>query len=880
MAHDRARGGHQFGIAADEGIEGLRRFSPSDPAGIADTSVELVRITARGVNSAAMEPLIQDVRLAVRRLRMAPGFTVFAVVSLALGIGVSTAIYSAVRTLLWTPLGIVDPARAVSWTESGRVTPSLSWPDFVDIRAQQASFTSVAAARRLYAAVAFGDTVETVFGESVSGDYFATLGVNALHGRVLQPQDETARARVAVVSESFWRSRLHADPAAVGRSFKLSGETFEIVGVARGTFHGVHSFLPGSIWIPEVAVPDKAGTGWPARQLTDRRLRTVAVWGRLKPGVSFAQASAEAMVIAQRLDVAFPVTPAFTPTPGAPVKRVWTLRAGTHAGGDADRLDAIGLTILVAVVMVLLIACTNLANLSLAKGTSRAQETAVRTALGASRWRLIREQLVESAVVTAGGGLLGLVLMALLTEWFATDLPIAEGIVIQFIPEVSVEVLAASAGATMLALLVFGLWPAVQSTRRDVRTGLGTGAGATPPKWRLHRNLVAWQVGGSVTLLLVAAMCVKVVAGAGGTDPGVDYRRLALAQLDFALNGRDESRSRLLLDQILADASRQPGIESVSASTGLPFGIMAPSTYITTEEQPFTETRDVGEYTYRIAATPEILRTLGMQVVRGRAFMEHDDAGAPRVAVLSEGLARQVFHTTDVVGRRVLLGPRRRLVKSAPPEAFAVVGVSKDTDTFMLGRRGNPVLFVPLAQGYNSAVTISARTSDPSAAAGVLRSAIRKADPDLAISSLGTGVKLLSGPYFVLRIVAALASALGALALVLAMAGLYGVLAHVVSRRTREIGIRIAMGADRSRIIALILCDGLRPVVKGLVLGLGAGIVFRIALRSTIVTGIAPVDPLTFAFVPVPFVIAALIACYVPASRASRVEPTVALKDL
>jgi putative ABC transport system permease protein len=387
-------------------------------------------------------------------------------------------------------------------------------------------------------------------------------------------------------------------------------------------------------------------------------------------------------------------------------------------------------------------------------------------------------------------------------------------------------------------------------------------------------------VGGSVALLLVAAMCVKVIARVGGTDPGVDYRRLALAQLDFAMNGHDEARSQLLLDQILADASRQPGIESVSASTGLPFGIMAPPIYVTTEDQPFTETRDIGEYAHRIAATREIFGTLGMQVVRGRAFTDRDDAGARRVAILSEGLARQVFHTTDVVGRRVLLGLRSRLVKSAPPEAFAVVGVSKDTDTFMLGRRDNPVLFVPLAQGYNSPVTISARAANPSAAAGVLRSAIRKADPELAISSLGTGLKVLSGPYFLLRIVAALASALGTLALVLAMAGLYGVLAHVVSRRTREIGIRIAMGADRSRIIALILRDGLRPVVKGLALGLGAGVVFRIALRSTIVTGINPVDPLTFALVPVPFVIAALIACYVPASRASRVEPTVALRDL
>jgi putative ABC transport system permease protein len=827
-----------------------------------------------------MEQMARDFRLALRRLRMAPGFTVFAIVSLALGIGVSTAIYSAVRTLFWMPMGIADPARAASWTEAGRSTPSISWPDFADIRAQQASFTSVAAARRLFAAVAIGDTVESVFGESVSGEYFATLGVTALHGRILQPQDETAKARVAVVSESFWRTRLHADPAVVGRSFKLGGETFEIVGVARGTFHGVHSFLPGAVWIPELAVPDKAATGWPARQLTDRGLRSFAVWGRLKPDASLAQAGAEAAVIGQRLDAAFPLRSLSALPGGAPARRGWTLRDGTSAGGEADRVDAIGAAVLFAVAMVLLIACTNLANLSLAKGTSRAQETAVRTALGATRWRLVREQLVESAIVTAGGGLLGLIVLAVMTDWFAVDLPVAQGMVIHFVPEVSPQVLAASAAATTLALLVFGVWPAVQSTGDDVRSGLGAGGAATPPKWRLHRNLVAWQVGGSVALLLVAAMCVKVVAATGANDSGVDYGRLALAQLDFAVNGREEARARFLLDQILADARRQPGIDSVSVSTGLPFGVMPPPTYVTSEQQPFTETRDVGEYANRIAATPEIFTTLGMQVLRGRAFTDRDDAVAPRVAILSEGLARAIFQTTDVVGRGLLLSPRRRLVKSVPPEAFTVIGISKDTDTFMLGRRGNPPLFVPFAQSYASSVTISAHAANPSAAVGVLRSAIRKADPELAVSALGTGVAMLSGPYFLLRILAGLASGLGLLALMLAMAGLYGVLAHVVARRTREIGIRIAIGADRSRIFGLILRDGLRPVAKGLALGLGAGIVFRIALRATIVTGISPIDPLVFALVPIPFILAALAACYVPASRASRVDPNVALRDL
>ena len=375
-------------------------------------------------------------------------------------------------------------------------------------------------------------------------------------------------------------------------------------------------------------------------------------------------------------------------------------------------------------------------------------------------------------------------------------------------------------------------------------------------------------------------MCVKVVAAVGAQDPGVDYRQLALAQVDFSLNGKDESRSRALIDGILAAARAQPGLESVTASTGLPFGMPALPGFVTTPQQPFTESRDAGEYTFIISATPEVFGTLRMRLVRGRTLTDRDDAAGPRVAILSERLAREVFHSIDVVGQPLIVGRTNRLSKRYPAETFTVVGVSADTDAFLLGRRGSSVMFVPLAQRYESRVTFSARAANPAAAVGVLRSAIRSVDPDLAVTLSGTGSTVLAGPYFLLHIVGSLATALGFLALVLAMAGLYGVLAHVVARRTREIGIRIAIGAERSRIFALILRDGLRPVVKGLVLGLGVGVLFRIALRATIVTGISPIDPVVFGLVPIPFVIAALAACYVPASRASRVDPNVALRDL
>jgi putative ABC transport system permease protein len=825
-----------------------------------------------------MEPLLADLRLALRRLRRAPGFTIFAIASLAVGIGVSTAIYSAVRTLLWVPLGIAEPGRAVMLGAPGPRSGLLSWPDFLDLRAQQRSFQSVGAAQQLYAAVVVGDRAETAVGEGVSGDYFDTVGVAAVRGRLLQRQDEASAARVAVVSETFWRTRLHADAAAVGRTLTLSGDIFEIVGVIGGSFHGVTPMLPAAVWIPVTAVPDRTHTGFPARQLTDRALGSVSVWGRLKPAVSLAQARAETTMIAERLDAAVPVTSRYG-IPGRLERRAWPLTDASEAMGDAEHVDAMGGAILFAVVTVLFIACTNLANLSLASGTSRASETAVRTALGASRARLIREHLLESGLIVFAGSAAGLAVLWTLTTWFETDLPIMQNLTIHFRPEVNGPVLLACAAATAVALLVVGLWPAWSSTRADIRRGLGAGAAATPPRWRLHRSLVGWQVAGSVAMVLVAGMCVKVVSAVGSRDPGIDYKHLALAQIDFALNGTDEPRARAVLDDILSKVRSEPEIQAASVSAGLPFGIMGPPVYATSTEEPFTETRDTGHYTSRIAASPGIFSTLGMRVVRGRGLTDRDDASAPRVTVLSEAIAQEIFHTSDVVGRSVWLSRWSRAGHGRTPVLCEIVGVSKDTDTFVIGRRGSPVLFVPLAQQYEPRLVLSARSANPAAAAAALRAAMRTAAPSLAASA-GTADTLLLGPYFLLRIIGALAAALGTIALVLAMAGLYGVLSHVVARRTREIGIRIAMGADRARILRLILRDGFRPVVTGLLIGLFVGVALRMVLKATLVTSISPIDVVVFSLVPVPFAVAALAACYVPAARAARVDPNVALRDM
>ena len=825
-----------------------------------------------------MEQLARDFRLALRRLRMARGFTLFAVTSLALGVGVSTAVYSAVRTLFWMPVGVPHQEELVG-VASGRLN-IMSGLDYQDLRAQQSSFAAMAASTRIRTALASAEGAEIVLGEAVSGEYFGVMRLGALLGRLLNAADERESSRVLVVSERFWRQQMHADPAVVGRTVRLGGLPYEVVGVIRGTFHGLDRFLDRSVWIPASALPADAQLRFGAwGDLTKRQPPAFAVWARLRPGIAPARASSEVNVIGQRLDAAYPR--------GPNMRREWSLRENAAAPAASETTNTIAGMIMTGVCVLLLVACSNLANLALAKGTSRSEEIAVRSALGASRWRLVREQLVESLVVVVTGGALGIVVLYQLVDYFTTDLPIGRGQTIPLRPDVSLEVLGGSAVAVLLALLVFGLWPALQATRTNVRAGLGSGLAATPPKWRLHRDLVAWQVCGCVALLLVAAMAQRVVGAIGDQTPGTAYDQLAIAQIDFALNARDESQTRRLADALLAGLRAQSSIDRVAVSNGLPIGsvfaTVRSSGMVTTTAEPFDQTHDVGRPASVIAASPELFETVGLRIGRGRAFTDRDDAAAPRVAVVSERLARTLFQTTDVVGRSLILGRTARLTARSPaPEAMTIVGVSVDLDEQTRSYRGDAFVFVPWAQRYEPGVPIvlTARTRSAAGAAAILRSTIRRVDPELATNAVGTGRSLLQGPEFIFRLISSLAAALGVISLMLAMAGLYGVLSHVVLRRTREMGIRVALGADRARIFRLVLLDGLRPVAKGIVLGLTIGIGARLAVRAWVVTDIKAFEPLVFALVPIPFILAALVACYVPAARASRVDPNVALRDL
>lgn len=857
---------------------------------IASSLTDLRMEIGRNYNS-RMEQIGRDIRHALRRLRKAPGFTLFAVASLALGIGVCTAVYSAVRTLLWMPLGIPDASQLMVVAGDARATyPAMSWPDFEDFRAAQTAARAVAAGVTLRTAFRTGEVSQTVFGEAVSGQYFTVMGLRPRLGRLLDSQDEAAAARVAVLSESFWRTRLNADPGVIGRTISIGGQPFEVVGVIAGTFRGLEPVRPESVWLPVTAVADEAQAFSLDSTLLTRRIGArLGVWARLKPGTPISRLNAEAALVAERLNAANP------PETGR-AARAWTVRShDDDVRRGSEFVRTVVVAILVAIGVVLFIACTNLANLALARGTERAQETAVRTALGASRWRLVREQLIETMIVVACGDALSIVVLRRLVDYFSTDLPVGAGITIPFRPEIDMSVLTAALLATLIAVVVFGVWPAFASTRADIRRGVGAGAAATSPRWRFHRNLIAWQVCGSVALLLVAIMCVRILTYGPSSWARAKYDALAVAQVDFALNGLDEDRARLVAGAILDGLRAQPDLPRVGASNGTPSSFFGARRAVTTPLEPFEPGRQRGKIASIAAVTPDFFPAMDLRTARGRSFTDLDDSGAPRVAIATEQLARDLYQTTDVVGRTVLLAPDSRVRPAVgalqpafpPPGAGApasvtIVGVASDITSSPTASRADAILFLPLSQYYDprAPLVIVARGITATAPVGRLRDEIRKAAPQLVVSSAGTGTALLEGPFFLVRVIGLLAASLGALALVLAMAGLFGILTHVVERRTREIGIRLAVGADRGQILRLILRDGLRPVAKGLVLGLVIGFGSRIALRGNVLTTIGAWDPLEFGLLPLVLLAAALIACAIPAARASRVDPNVALRDL
>jgi predicted permease len=689
---------------------------------------------------------------------------------------------------------------------------------------------------------------------------------------------------VTVVSHAFWKRQLGGDPAAVGTVVRIGGRPFEIVGVAARAFEGTILQIPRltEIWVPLSSTTLFAHL-WSASPQTGADPRVLSAIGRLADARDVGRASAEMASVSKHFDDTAPISRRTGEGEPMRVVRSWNVTTVDAAYARAADFGRFGTILLLLVAMVLIVACTNLANLTLARGAARQHEQSVRRALGASRWRLVREHSMESGIVAVLGGLGAFAVTRLILTGLP-EMPLAQGFSLPIDASPSGAAVAVSAAAVLLSLTVFGIGPALQLTRGSVRADLAHGSGGVgPAPTPSSRRSIRWQVAIATTFFIVATASMKAGIMQARQDPGIDLDRIAIGHIDFHLQRWDEARARRAIDAVLEQGRRQPGLETIAVSSGMPFGTtMTPYFSLARPGEAFKGRGDAGAVT--LAASPEIFRALGIDLLQGRTFDQRDTAASQPVVVMGARAALDVFGTTQVVGREVQLSRLRMLVPgtSGPaPELTRIIGIVSDADTTHLSIRSGGIIYRPLAQQYEPTLTIVGRAKgNPRAAVDAIRAAVRSADPELSVNRAGTGFMMLAGVYVAMRLAAVLAGGLGLLALLLSMAGLHGVLAQMVSMRTREVGLRIALGAETRAITRMVLGDGFRPIIQGLMFGLLLGVLGRFVLRATTAPDLSVFDPVGLVIIPIPVLLAGFLACYAPARRAAQVDPNVALKAL
>lgn len=801
-----------------------------------------------------MNILVQDIRYALRGLMKAPGFALVAVLTLALGIGANSAVFSAVYSLLFDPLPFVDGDRvAAVWEVAPRgndhneVTPA----NFRDFREQAKSFDHLVAHAWWPANLTGGTGPERVQGFRVSPDYFAALGIEPAQGRTFAPgEDAVTPARVVMLSHGLWQRRFGADPGIVGRTIAVNGLDRTVVGILPP---GVRYPAAGDIWIP-LAMDS---SGW-----ANRRAHFLLVTGRLAPNASVAGAQAELAVIASRLSASYPES-----------NTGWGVNTRPLERDVARTVEPMLLTLFAAVGFVLLIACVNVANLLLARGTGRRRELALRATLGAGRSRLVRQLLTESAVLAFLGAAAGLVVASWSLGFLGTLVPTEhqrflagfEGI------GLNVPVLIFTAVSALGATLLFGLLPALRSAGTDLHEALQEGerAGGGPGRHRLRRALVAAEVALALVLLVSAGLTFRSMRHLLSTSPGFEPDEIALTTVVLPGARYDTpEKATAFYQDLLGRLASYPGVAAAGAATVTPLcGCNQTTSFAILGQEPFRpgEEPDVG---WR-AITPGYFAALNVPIVSGRGIAVTDDARAtPRVVVVNQTLARRYF-PDGAIGKRI------RFQDTA---AVEIVGVVADVRHQGPTQPPAPELFVTTAQYPGWELTIAVRAADPVAVLSVVRTTVMTIDPDQPVSDQRTmqaAFSAILGPH---RLSQQLLAALGAIALLLAGVGIYAVIAQLVGERTREIGIRVALGGDRATVLALVLRQGLTPALWGLAVGSVAAF-GATQLLSSQLFGVRPGDPVTMLVVVVVLFAVAALAAYAPALRATRIEPMVALRS-
>ena len=820
-----------------------------------------------------MERLWKDVLFALRTFRRAPAFTAAAVLSLALGIGVNTAIFTLINTLFLNPLPVERASElvAVYTVDAKNASPfgnllQVSFPNYKDFRDRNTVFTGLAAySFPLAVNASIGPSPEQLFCEMVTGNYFSVLGIRPARGAFFGPEDDRVpgASPVLVLSYTAWQRRFGGAADVVGRTIALNGTPFTIVGIAPDGFHGVNSLFGPDGWLPTMTygqVLPAQLRGW----MDERRALVFSLAGRLTPHATIDQARANLAVIATALEKEYPL-----PNEG----RSASLRPLTEATifpGIREALAAGTAVLMVIVSLVLLIACSNVANLLLARATSRRQEIAVRLAMGASRARLVRQLMTESVLLGLMGGGLGLV-VAVWTRnviWSTRPPFFAQNFVD---PQLDARVLLFALAVSVATGLVFGLVPALASSRTDVVTAIkdqSRAAGRPRRRFGLGNLLIIGQVALSLIALITAALFLRSSRNAAHIDPGFDIDHVAVMLVSPGQQGYDPGRAQQFFQAVSARVGAIPGVRGTSWAVNLPlFGGFSRSVFIEGHEQ---DKQMAGILTLANAVDVGYFETTSIPILQGRAFTEADRAGSMPVAIINDTMAHRFWPNESPIGRRFRF--------YTEPEYREIVGVARTVKYVTLGETPQPAAYMPLRQSQNDTMVLYVRAAgDPASLLVPVQREIRRIDGNVPIQNAQLVRDVIDQSLWAVNLGAGLLGVFGALALTLACVGLYGVLAYSVAQRTHEIGLRMALGAGRGQVLQLVLRQGLTLVAIGVVVGL-AGALGVSRLIQSLLFGSA-YDPVGFAAASVALLAVATLASFLPARRASRVDPLVALRE-
>jgi predicted permease len=848
--------------------------------------------------------MIQDFRFAFRQLWKAPGFTAAAVLVLALGIGVNTAIFSLVNVLVFQPPAYKQPAEIVQLFSQDKKDPknfrAFSYPTYSDVREQNTVFTGLLAHDDGIVGIGEKGNFRRAVVDVVSSNYCAVLGVTPVLGRTFLPEEEKpgANKRVAIVSYSYWQKH-GRNPEVLGSSMLIDGRSFTVVGIMPEGFTGTESVFTREAWLPLGVYDDIMSSGTAA--ISDRRTDRLMLIGRLKPGLTVEAARPALQALATNLEAAFPVEQKDQTFTTAPLNKFAT----STAPSENDPIPTIGALFSAMAGVVLMVACLNLANMLLARGTARRKEIAIRLALGGSRSRIVRQLLTEGFLLALLGGVFGLLLGLWSSDLLVASLSKILPMDVVWLGGPNLTILGATLGFCVLATMGFALGPALKLSRAEVIDDLKQQSGEDMRRlrWRfLPRNpLVVVQIAFSLALVTAAALFIRGALKAGSVDTGFRAKNVFLVEVDASLGGAEQKRAEELYRAMADQFAAVPGVEHAGMSATVPFGnsfvrrtVLRAGLSPAPDDRPATsaEGRTFAPFWNSVGA--DYFAAVGLPLLRGRTFTtaEATEHTGPAVAIIDEVLAKKLWPDGDALGQQIQFPIRENAPEPADDnsghikrgEPIEIVGIVPAIKNRLFERDPSGAIYLPFARGFQNDAFFFVKFASLSlqgeaAAAAALRRAVQNVDPMLPILELRTFEKHMDAnpQLWIVRAGATLFSIFGGLALGLAVVGVYGVKAYAVARRTREIGIRMALGAQGKTVLWMILREGITMVAAGvglgLLLALGTG-----KILASILFQVSSTDPFAFTIAPLVLMTAALLATWLPARRATKISPMAALR--